>query len=138
MDKRVIAVIVIVFVVGLVVFVSGCTSDTSKNDPVVNVTDVKVVSEKYGGYACTCTITPNKDIDYVEMVAKWYDDSGALINTSSLLWNVRNVKAGQVVKARGTDYISNNEKPVKVQVFLFNHPFHNDESDAIFNQEIVL
>ena len=84
-------------------------------------------------------LVDNQDTDYMEMVGRWYDADGVLIDTSLLMWNVNHVKAGQVVKASGSGYISSDKNPAKVQILIFDSPFKmGDESDAIFTQEVVL
>ena len=133
-------IVLIVLVVSGVVAVCGCTSDNSKDSgSVLNVSDVKVVPDGYGDYKCTCTIVPSKDLDYVEMVGIWYDASGAVVHKSSLMWNMNNLKAGQAVKAKGNGLLYDTGKPVKVQILIFDHAFHDgDESNAVFKQEIKL
>ena len=54
------------------------------------------------------------------MILKWYDASGAVIQTDSQAWNVNDAKAGTTYRAKGTSFIDTGT-PVKVQVFLFDY-----------------
>ena len=130
-----------IFLVLVVVAVSGCVSsgDTTNtsSQPVINVTNVTVTSEGDGFYDLNAAITPSKNMDYLEMDAIWYDSSGAVVQTSNLLWNVNDAKAGQVYKATGSDTTSG--KPAKVEVYFFDSVFNGgDASDAIYNKTINL
>jgi hypothetical protein len=119
----------------LVVAISGCTSSGDKNS--VNVTNLQVSSEGYGIYAVTCDIVPNQDISYLEMVLVWYDSSGAVIDRTSLAWNINDAKVGQTIKARGTASLYQKGTPAKVQVMLFDSSFSGGSKEGnIFNQTI--
>ena len=104
-----------VLIIAAIVAVSGCTSSgnntTSSNGATtasnaINVENLKVVSQGYGSYDVKATITPNKDISYMEMVAIAYDSSGAVIERSPLVWNTNDAKSGQKYKVTGMLYIS--------------------------------
>ena len=89
-------------------------------------------------YSVTAAITPNQNLDYLEMVAIWYDSSGAIIETSNLLWNVDNAQAGQVYKAKGEDSLYQKGTPAKVKIYFFDSPFSGgDTSKALFVQTIT-
>ena len=70
--------IVGVLIIAAIVAVSGCTSNgtiltTSSNSATtasnaINVANLNVESQGYGSYDVKATITPNKDISYMEMV----------------------------------------------------------------------
>jgi uncharacterized protein YcfL len=130
-----------IFLVLAVVAISGCVSNgnntNTSSQPVINVTNITVSSEGDGFYDLKAAITPTKDMDYLEMDAIWYDSSGAVVQTSQLLWNVDNAKAGQVYKATGSDTTSGT--PAKVDVYFFDSVFSGgDTSNAIYNKTIVL
>ena len=135
-----IAILGIVAMVLLVVGVSGCTSSgTDSGQPAINVTNLKVASTGYGFYSVSGKIVPNKDIDYLEAHAIWYDSSGAVIETSPLLWNINNAKKGQVYKFKGEDSLYQKGTPAKVDVLIFDSPFSGgDTSSAIYKKTITL
>lgn len=118
-----------------VVVISGCTSTGDKNS--INVTNLKAFSEGYGSYAVTCDIVPQKDISYLEMVLVWYDSSGAVIDRTSLAWNINDAKAGQTIRAKGQGFFYQKGTPTKVQVLIFDSGFSGgSEQGNIFNQTI--
>ena len=129
-----------------VVAVSGCTSSgdnstssQSTGQSEINVSNVSVSSSSDGFYDLKAVITPKKDIDYLEMDAIWYDSSGAVIETSNLLWNVNNAKAGQVYKAKGEGDLYQKGTPTKVDVYIFDSVFSGgDTSNAIYHQTVNL
>jgi len=127
-----------------VVAVSGCTSSgnsTSENagQSEINVTNVTVSSSGYGSYDINSVIIPNKNIDYLEMAAIWYDSSGAVIETSPLAWNVNNAVSGQVYKAKGIASLYNEGTPAKVDIFIFDSVFSGgDTSKAIYKKTLTL
>lgn len=129
------ALIIGILAILTVVAVSGCTSSGDKNS--VNVTNLKVSSEGYGMYYVTCDIIPKQDTSYLEMVLVWYDASGAVIERSSLAWNINDAKAGQTIKARGMSSLYEKGTPAKVQVLLFDSSFSGgSDKGNIFNQTI--
>ena len=138
MNKR-IGIIGILGILVLVIAVSGCTSsqNTTQTSP-INVTNVTAGPGDFGMYTVTATITPNKNLNYLEMVAIWYDSSGAVIETSNLLWNVNDAQAGQVYKAKGEDSLYQKGTPAKVKIYFFDSVFSGgDTSKAIFVQTVT-
>lgn len=147
MKNKLVIGLVVLLIMGIVA-ISGCTdsgsssngtsdSSSASSDPALNVTNLKVVSEGYGSYDVKATINPDKDYSYLEMVLVWYDSSGAVIEKNSLVWNINDVKAGQILKATGNGYITGEEKPAKVDVLIFDGVFSGgDESSAIYKKTI--
>jgi hypothetical protein len=130
-----IALILIVLAVLSIVAISGCTSSGNKNS--VNVTNLEVSTEGYGMYYVTCDIVPRQDTSYLEMVLVWYDSSGAVIDRTSLAWNINDAKAGQTIKARGIASLYQKGSPSEVQVLLYDSSFSGgSDKGNIFNQTI--
>lgn len=134
-------------IIGSGVAISGCTSSgnktTSSNGTTaanaINVENLKIVSQGYGSYDVKATITPNKDISYLEMVAIAYDSSGAVIERSPMVWNINDAKSGQKYKATGMMFISGDEKPTKVDILIFDSPFAGgSESGNIYKQTVTV
>jgi hypothetical protein len=129
-----------------VVAVSGCTSSgdnttssQSAGQSEINVSNVSVSSSGDGFYDLKAVIIPKKDIDYLEMDAIWYDSSGAVIETSNLLWNVNNAQTGQVYKAKGEESLYQDGTPTKVDIYIFDSVFSGgDTSKAIYHQTVNL
>lgn len=139
MNKSLIIIFSIFLIVG-VAAISGCTdSGTSNSQPPVNVTHVKAVKGSFGMYDVSGQIVPNKDESYLEVAAIWYDASGAVIQTSPMLWNVDNAKTGQVYKFKGEDSLYQKGKPAKVEIMVFDSVFSGgDDSNAIYKQNVTL
>ncbi len=128
-----------------IVSISGCTSsDSSKSGSSVvqseiNVTNVSVTSSGDGFYNINAVITPTKNIDYLEMAAIWYDSSGAVIESSPMIWNVNNAQANQVYKANGEDSLYQKGTPTKVDLYVFDSVFSGgDTSNAIYHITVNL
>lgn len=140
MKSKFVAMILGIFLIAGIVAISGCTdSGTSSGQSPVNVTHVKAVKGSYGMYDVSGQIVPNKDESYLEAAAIWYDSSGAVIQTSPMLWNVDNAKTGQVYKFKGEDSLYQKGKPAKVEIMIFDSVFSGgDDSDAIYKQNITL
>ncbi len=125
-----------------VVAVSGCISNDSSSSggqSEINVTNISVSSTGDGFYNINAVIKPNENINYLEMDAIWYDSSGAIIQTSNLLWNVNNAQAGQIYKASGEDSLYQKGTPAKVEIYIFDSVFSGgDTSQSIYNQTVNL
>lgn len=128
-----------VLIVLAVVGISGCTSssNSTSDQPKINVTNLTVKSSGYGSYDINAVVVPNKNIGYLEMATVWYDSSGAIIEKSPLVWNINNVTAGQVYKVNGMDSLYNKGTPAKVDVYIFDSVFSGgDTSDAIYHATV--
>ncbi|MBZ2166640.1 hypothetical protein [Methanobacterium spitsbergense] len=129
-----------IFLILAVVLVSGCTSSGNNTQTAapINVTNVTAGPGEFGMYTVTAAITPNENLDYLEMVAIWYDSSNAVIQTSSLLWNVNNPQAGQVYKAKGEDSLYQKGTPTRVEIYIFDSVFSGgDTSKAIYHHTVT-
>ena len=136
--KKILPVVVILLVLGIV-GISGCTSSGDSTAGSINVTNVKATPGGYGMYEVSGQIVPDKDISYLEVHAVWYDSSGAVIETSPLLWNVNDAKAGQVYKFKGSDSLYQKGTPAKVDIFIFDSVFSGgDTSKAVYNTTLDL
>lgn len=145
--------IAVVLLVATVVAVSGCvdsgsdfstgnssgdTQAATSDQSSITVENLKASSAGYGSYEVTASVTPTKDMDYMEMVLIWYDSSGAVLQKDPLAWNINNAKAGQTIKVKGTSYVDSGE-PAKVDVMFFDSVFSDgDESSAIYKKTLTL
>ena len=125
---------VVVLLIVSIVAISGCTSNSGEsNTPPVNVTGITVQNSGYGSYHVLGTITPSKDFSYLEIVLKWYDAEGNVIERSSLAWNTNDAKAGESIKFDAMSFIPEGSTPAKFDLLVFDSPFGGgDESDAIY------
>ncbi|MDI9624529.1 MAG: hypothetical protein QFX38_06550 [Methanothermobacter sp.] len=128
------AIIPILLVV-LAVAMCGCTSTSNTGTSSggdLKVEDLEIIPEGYGFYTIKGKITPSRDFDYLEIVLKWYDAEGNVIQTDPLAWNINNAKSGQAIKFSTYSYIDAGT-PAKVDLMIFEDPFSGgDESAAIY------
>jgi len=125
----------------LAVAASGCTSTSNTGNSTesnIKVENLKLIPEGYGVYTIKGKITPLKDFDYLEIVLKWYDAEGNIIQTDPLAWNINNARADQPIKFSTHSYIDAGT-PAKVDLMVFEHPFSGgDESSAIYKTTLSL
>lgn len=112
----------------------GIGDDSDK----LTVDDLEISDEGYGMYDVTCKLKADKDFDYLEMVVVFYDDSGAIIEKSPLVWNMNNVPKDQTVKVSGSAFITGDDSPAKADVYIFDNVFEDDLDNAIFNQTVEM
>ena len=140
MNKKFLPLILLILIIGSAVAISGCTSSgnsTSQSASKINVTNITVKSSGYGFYDINAVIVPNQNMNYLEMATVWYDSSGAVIETSPLVWNVNDAQAGQVYKVKGSDSLYEKGTPAKVDVYIFDSAFSGgDTSNAIYHQTV--
>jgi len=123
-----------VLLIASVVAICGCTSDSSQSN--VKVENLAVSDTGYGSYEVTGTITPTNDISYLEMVLKWYDAQGNVIERSPLAWNINDAKAGQPIKFTANSYIQSGT-PAKVDILVLDSPFAGgDDAGAIYKTTV--
>lgn len=142
MKKMLITSLVVLLIVGIVA-ISGCTSNSNstnnKNPPIQVTKNFTVSSNGYGFWNIDGQITPTKDFSYLEMVAVWYDSSGAVIERNPLLWNINEVKANQAYNIHGSSSLYQKGTPARVELFFFSSPFSgSDTSDAIYSVNLTL
>lgn len=136
------AIVPIILLVVLTVAASGCTStsDTgTSSGGDLKVEGFEIIPEGYGFYSIKGKITPSRDFDYLEIVLKWYDAEGNVIQRDPLAWNINNAKAGQPIKFSTYSYIDTGT-PAKVDLMIFEDPFSGgeDESSAIYKTTLKL
>lgn len=138
MDMKIVTPIILLV---LAVIASGCTSTSNTGNSTesnIKVEELQVIPEGYGFYTIKGKITPLRDFDYLEIVLKWYDADGNLIQTDPLAWNVNNAKSGQSIKFSTYSYIDTGT-PAKVDLMIFQDPFSSgDESSAIYKTTLNL
>lgn len=135
-----------VFLIAIIVGISGCTSSGSSSNPSKSsappfqLENLQVTSTGYGGYSIKGDLTPTKDISYLEMVTIWYDSSGAVIYRNPIAWNMNDLKSGQKVRVSTNDYISSDkETPSKVDLLVFDGPFSGGkDSSAIYRTSLSI
>ena len=139
--KKAISIIAVcclgIIIIGLIVG-SGSPDKNTTPDSTINVSDLAIVSEGYGGYDLTCKLIPDKDYSYLEAQVIFYDSDGAVIDKSPLVWNMNDVHADQTIKVSGNAYVSGDETPTKAKVLFFDSSLSTEESDAIFTQEVTI
>ncbi len=133
--KTILIAIIILFILLLIIgSMSPSTPQTT-----LQMSDLSVQSEGYGAYSVSGTLTPDKDYSYLEMVVVFYDNSGAVIDKSPLVWNMNDVQKDQIVKIKGNAYVNSNSAPAKAEIYIFDNVFSGgDLSDAVYNQTVTM
>lgn len=130
---------IVICCAGLIIIFALFSIGTPDANTKLNVSDVSISPQGYGAYDVTANIVPDKDYSYLEMAIIFYDESGAVIGTSPLVWNGNDIKQGQVYKISGTAYLSGDNVPVKAEIGIFDSVFSgSDMNDAIWTQEVTL
>ena len=126
-----------IIIIGLVLGSFSSDKNTSPQTTIA-VSDLAISSTGYGGYDVTCDLIPDKDYSYLEVQVIFYDADGAVIDKSPLVWNMNDVKVNQTIKVNGKCYISGDNVPAKAKVLFFDGALSNEESDAIYTQEVIM
>ena len=105
--KTILMIMIILFI--LLIIIGSMSPSTPQTNP--KITDLSIQSEGYGAYSVSGTLTPDKDYDYLEMVVVFYDDSGAVIDKSPLVWNMNDIQKDQIVKINGNAYVNGDSTP---------------------------
>lgn len=112
------------------------SDDDSNSD--ITVENITITSEGYGMYEVNCDIAPKKDFTYLEMQVVFYDDSGAVVGKSPIVWNMNDVTEGQLIKASGSAFTnSQSSNPVKAEIFIIDSSL-SDTSEAIFSENVTM
>lgn len=136
MKKIYLGILVVLLVAGVVI-TSGCTSSSGNQTSPVNVTGITVEGSGYGSYHVLGTITPSKDINYLEIAIKWYDAEGNVIERSSLAWNTNQAKAGESIKFDALSLIPDGNTPAKFDLLVFDSAWSgSDESEAVYKTTV--
>lgn len=139
--KRIISISPIIIIL-LIIGVSGCVDNnsTKNSSSTINLAELTVSSEGYGIYHINGIITTTKDYSYLEMVTKWYDASGTVIERNPLSWNTNDIKAGEPIRFEATAWLSDTAPaPAKVDILIFDSPFAGgDESGAIYKTTLTI
>lgn len=138
MRKKTIGIIALVIIILGIICIAATSSDTTQQET-VNVTNLNVASEGYGLYTVTCDLTPKQNYSYLEMEVIFYDSNDAVIGKSPLAWNINSPAKDQLIKVSGTATTnSQNTKPARAEVFIFDSVSTDDPSQAIFSQNVTM
>ena len=136
MKKRYILIFSLILAILSVSAVSaGLFGDDSDK---LTVDNLKIDDEGYGMYDVTCNLKADKEFNYLEMVLVFYDDSGAIIEKSPLVWNMNNVPKDKTIKVSGSAFINGDNTPSKAEVYIFDDSLDTDLDKAIFNQTVEM
>ena len=139
--KNGLMIAVLVLLIAGIVAISGCTSssNSTSDEPPFQVGEFTVSEGSYGMWDVDGSITPNKDMSYIEVVTIWYDSSGAVINRDPLAWNINDAKAGQTLKIHSSTSLYEKGTPAKVDVLFFDSALAGgDDSEAVYTMTINL
>lgn len=135
MKKRYILILIILAIVSVSAVSAGLFGDDGDK---LTIDDLKIDDEGYGMYDVTCNLKSDKDFNYLEMVVVFYDESGAIIEKSPLVWNMNDVPKDQTIKVSGSAFINGDESPAKAEVYIFDDSLETDLDKAIFNQTVEM
>lgn len=82
------------FIIIGIVTISGCINNHANSSP-INASNFTVTSDSYVMWNVDGEISPNNDLNCLEMVNIWYDSSGTVIDRDPLAWNINGAEAGQ-------------------------------------------
>ena len=117
-----------------IVALMGSGSNTSNTS--LNVSGLSFTAGSYSSYDLTCTLVPDKDYNYLEARAIFYDSNGNILDKKSFgLWNEVDLKKGETYKISGKTYCD--KTPAKA-VIGFYKSTTADYEDALYNQTISL
>lgn len=130
-----------IFLISLIVLIISVSAVSagffSSNDDKIEVSNLEITDEGYDMYDVSCDLVAKKDIDYLELVVVFYDDSGAILDKSPLVWNMNSVPKDQTIKVSGSAFVSSGT-PAKAEIFFFDDVFTTDLDDAIYNETVLM
>ena len=131
-----VGIIVLILIVVFIILAIASTPTNTQNKTTINVSDVNIKSQGYGVYDISANIVPDKDYSYLEMQVTFYDSEGAIVEKSSLVWNINNVESGQTIKANGPAYCQ--KTPARAEVKIFDSSLNTESNNALFTTEVNL
>ena len=130
-----------ILLISLIILIVGVSAVSAgffdSNNDKIKVDNLKISDEGYGMYDITCDLVAKKNIDYLEMVVVFYDDSGAILEKNPLAWNMNSVPKDQTIKVSGSAFV-NSGTPAKAEIFFFDDVLKDDLKDAIYNETVMM
>ena len=118
--------------------VVGTVSSDTSPDTTIRVTDLAISSTGNGGYDVICNLVPDKDYRYLEAQVIFYDSDNNLIDKRPLIWNMNEVHSNQTIKVCGKAHLSGDNSPAKAKVLFFDCAVNNEDSEAIYIEEVTM
>jgi len=128
----------VLLIISLTSVTAGMFDSNNNSNSDITVENITVTSEGYGMYEVNCAITPKKDFNYLEMQVIFYDNSGAVIGKSPLVWNMNDITKDQLIKASGSAFTnSDSSRPAKAEIIIVDSSF-GDSSKSIFSENVTM
>ena len=112
-------------------------SISTGSDSDVTVENITLKDDGYGMYKVNCDLIPKKDFNYLEMQVVFYDADGAIVGKSPLVWNMNDIKEGQLIKVTGDAFLDSDVKFSTAEVFIVDSAF-DDTNDYVFAENITM
>ncbi|HIH35163.1 MAG TPA: hypothetical protein HA255_01825 [Methanosphaera sp.] len=113
-------------------------SDAAGGNSDLTVENITLTDDGYGMYKVNCDMIPKKDFSYLEMEVTFYDNNGAVVGKSPLVWNMNEVKEGQLIKVTGNAYLdSSSNTPATAEIFIIDTAF-GDSDNPIFAENVTM
>ena len=113
-------------------------SEVAGENSDLTVENISLDDQGYGMYKVNCDMIPKKDFSYLEMQVVFYDNSGAIVGKSPLVWNMNEVKEGQLIKVSGDAFLdSSSNTPSTAEIFIIDTAF-GDTDDPIFAENVTM
>lgn len=103
----------------------------------VTVENITLKDDGYGMYKVNCDLIPKKDFSYLEMQIVFYDADGAIVGKSPLVWNMNDVKEGQLIKVTGDAFLDSDVKFSTAEVFIVDSALEETD-EHIFAENITM
>lgn len=110
------------------------STDSNSDLTVENIT---FKDEGYGMYKVYCDLIPKKDFSYLEMQVVFYDANGAIVGKSPLVWNMNEVKQGQLIKVTGDAFLDSEATFSTAEVFIVDSAF-DDTDEYVFAENVTM
>ncbi len=130
-----IGVIFIIAIVGIFFPNNTNSNNTTVSSPIAVGNIIVNGPDDVGMYTVNATLTPNQNLNYLQMQLTWYDSSGTVIEQDPLAWNLDNPLSGQAYQANGQSDLYQKGTPVKVNVIIYDS-IAASSSDVVYNNTL--
>ncbi len=130
-----VGVILIIAIVGIFFPNNTNSNNTTVSSPITVGSIIVNGPDDLGMYTVNATLTPNQNLNYLQMQLTWYDSSGTVIEQDPLVWNLDNPLSGQSYQANGQSDLYQKGTPVKVNVLIYDS-IAASSSDVVYNNTL--
>ncbi len=113
-------------------------TDAAGGNSDLTVENITLTDEGYGLYKVNCDMIPKKDFSYLEMQVVFYDNGGAIVGKSPLVWNINEVKEGQLLKVTGNAYLDSSSNTPSTAEIIITDSALGDSDQPIFAENVTM